>query len=182
MRDHPFAKHGYRWGLVVVLTAGLLVAALLGIPGDSDQAVAKEPRATIGRIMVPASAFTPTRDDWDYQNLGWELRAFGVTSRFFTAALWFPESVVTIRKITLIAYDATASASACVNLYRAQPLTGDESLMGSMCTADSPDNPQKVATTAISPRRVNTAVHGPYLWLAVGQGVYVYGVQVVYTY
>ena len=38
--------------LVAVLVAGLLVAF-----GDGDEAVAKEPRATLGKIMVPAAAF-----------------------------------------------------------------------------------------------------------------------------
>jgi len=128
MRDHPFAKHGYRWGLVAVLTAALVVAMLAAVPGNSDQAMAaKEPRATFGKVMVPAAAFIPTSDDWDYSSEGYFLKTLsGIGS--FTAPLSFPVPVVRIRKITLYALDNTAGGSVCVELYRADPRTAGEGM------------------------------------------------------
>ena len=86
-----------------------------------------------------------------------------------------------IRKITLIAYDNTAPEEVCVTLFRAQPLGASESDAVSVCTADSTADPQRVATSAISPRKMNTVNHGPYLWLSTGANVTFYGVQVVYS-
>jgi hypothetical protein len=162
--------------LVAVLVAGLLVGF-----GDGDEAVAKEPRATLGKIMVPAAAFIPASDDSDYINGG---EALGLNSGtgFFTAPLWFPAPVVNIRKITLIAYDNSVAGKVCVTLSRAQPLTADDSDAGQVCTTDSTDIPQRIAMTALSPRRMNSVNHGPYLLAGIATTTALFGVQVVYTY
>jgi len=176
MRDHPF-----RWSLVTVLTIAVLVAGLLLVPWGGDQAVAKEPRATLGKVMVPAAAFIPNSDNWDYRNSGYYLVAFGTTAQF-AAPLWFPVPEVNIRKITLIAHHNMGGDNLCVALLRAQPLGGTESDAGEVCTASSTDDPQKVAKTDLSPRRVNTVNHGPYLLAEIPEGKKLYGVQVVYSY
>ena len=163
----------------VLLTAVLVAGLLVGF-GDGDDAVAKEPRATWRRVMVPAAALIPTTPDWDYINHGNYITMTSGSGQF-AVPLSFPVPVVNIRKITLIAADNTASASVCVALYRAQPLSADEEEMGTVCTYNRAAIPQTVSRTALLHRRVNTANHGPYLWVNFGKGVTFYGVQVTYS-
>ena len=176
MRNHPFL-----WSLMAVLLAVVLAAGLLVGVGGGEQAAAKEPRATVGKIMIPASAFIPTTDNWDYSNSGYYLTTIGGSGNF-SAPLVFPVPVVRIRKITLYAYDNTAGGNICATLFRSQPLTDDEATAGGVCTSDNATDPQVVGTTGIDPRRVNTAVHGPYLWVTIDPNTDFYGVQVVYSY
>ena len=167
--------------LVVVLVAVLVAGLLVGL-GNGDEAVAKEPRATIGKIVVPAAAFIPTTDNWNYDSVGWSLGMVS-GSGGFTAPLSFPVPVVNIRRVTLSAYDNSGVSSACLHLERAKPLTaGSTSMMPELCTADSTDHPEKVTTTAIDPRRINTVNHGPFLLVWLGPNTGLYGVQVVYSY
>jgi len=159
----------------------LLVALLVALPLSvgAGGAAAEEPRATTGSIMIAAAAFNPTTDDWDYNNNGiWLTSATGGT---FIAALSFPVPVVSIRRITLYAYDNGAD-SVCVSLLRASPPIGSETLAVSMCSAESVTDPQVVSTTAINPKAINTAAQSPYLWLTLGGDVRVYGVKITYSY
>jgi len=165
--------------------AGLLVVGLLTGFGGSDQAgAAKEPRATVGKIMIPAAAFAPTNNSWEYGNGGYFLSSYPGNVADFIAPLSFPVPVVNIRRIMLLAYDNTGDSNdVCIHLLRAEPLKASESTAGgNVCTVNSTTDPQKVATNAISHRRMNTANHGPYLWAPVDPGTKLYGVQVVYSY
>lgn len=168
-------------GLWAVLLVAVLVAGLLFGFGDGDRAVAKEPRATLAKIMVPAAAFIPTSDNSDYDSVGWSL---GMVSGGggFTAPLWFPVPEVKIRKITFSAYDNSGTFSACVHLVRGRPMTaGATDMMPQLCTTDSTDVPQKISTNAIDPRYINTVNHGPFLMVWLGANTGFYGVQVVYS-
>ena len=161
------------------LLAGLLVAGVLGVGGVG--AAALEPRTVTASIMVPAAAFNPNTDDWDYINQGFNI-AMNDGSGNFTAPLSFPVGVVNIKRITLYAYDSGAE-KVCATLYRSRPPAGDEGLTGTVCTADSAADPQTAYTTAISPRQVNTAFHGPYLRVYLSSpSVYFYGVKITYSY
>jgi hypothetical protein len=162
------------------LLVGLLVAGLLGVGGGG--AVAAEPRVTTASIMIPAAAFIPAEDGYDYTNNGMDLY---VTSGYgvFTYALPFPVPVVNIKKITLYGYDNTGAADVCVTLYRARPVDFSEDNAGQVCTTVSATAPQAVYTTTIDPRRVTTASQGAYLWVSLnGPGVTLYGVKVNYSY
>ncbi|MFH1329360.1 MAG: hypothetical protein ABIJ48_01680 [Actinomycetota bacterium] len=163
--------------LWVPVLAALLVAALIG-PGVVSAA---EPRATTGKIMIPAAAFIPTDDNHDYSNNGASLWTISASGNF-TAPLTFPVPVVNIRKIVLYAYDNTGAGPLCARVYRASPPTAGQLHLGFVCTTDSPVSPQVVSTTAISPRRVNTAVTGPYLWVSIADGTTFLGVSVLYSY
>ena len=166
--------------LWIPLLVGLLVAGALGVGGGG--AVATEPRVTTASIMVPASAFIPTKDDFDYDNGGDSLQVTSGTGAFI-APLSFPVPVVNIKKITVYAHDNTASALISASVYRSRPADGEEDHAGSVATVDSSADPQVVSMTAISPRRVTTATHGPYLWVwFTGSGVRLYGVKVTYSY
>ena len=167
------------WAVVLV---GVLVAGLLVGFGAGGEAVAKEPRATLRKVMIPAAAFIPTQDALDYDNDGFMLSVVSGDG-MFAAPLWFPVPEVIIRKITLIAFDNSAAGRICVDLYRAEPLRADDWYAGAVCTADSTDDPQRTVTTALSHRRVNTVNIGPYLWADIGApNMSLYGVQVVYSY
>jgi hypothetical protein len=166
--------------LWIPVLVGLLVAGMLGIDGGG--AVAAEPRSTTASIMIPAAAFIPTMDDWDYGNNGFGLQVTSA-SGIFVAPLSFPVPVVNIKKITLYAYDNDPSSLLCVTLYRARPADADRDLTGgSVCTSDA-SAPQYASTTAISPRRVTTAFQGAYLWVTLySPTVTLYGVKVNYSY
>jgi len=163
--------------LWVPVLVGLLVAVLLGPAGVT----ATEPRVTTASIMIPASAFSPTMDDLDYENRGFRLQVTSASGAFF-APLSFPVPVVNIKKITLYAYDNDGLKEVCVTLYRARPADAAEDTTGQVCTLDG-SAPQYASTTLISPRRVTTASQGAYLWVSIGgPGLWLYGVKVNYSY
>ena len=170
--------------LWAVLLVGVLVAGLLVGFGDGDEAVAKQPRATYDRIMISAAAFVPATDSADYTNYGDYLRVSNGV-RGFTAPLSFPVPVVNIRRITFFAYDATWSDEVCVNLHRSSPAAGTAVPAGGRCTRNRTALPQKVGIPDLSPRRVNTAVHGSYLFLSMEgkppSGSFFWGVEVLYS-
>lgn len=166
------------WSPVV---AGLLVTGLLGVGGGG--AVAVEPRTVTASLMVPASAFTPTSEAWDYWNYN-SFLGMDAGSGAFVASLSFPVTVVSIKRITLYASDPSSADSVCVRLYRARPAaeTGDWATPH-ICTVDSTDRPQTVYTTEISPRQVDTAFHGSHLWVNLsGPTVIFSGVRINYSY
>lgn len=161
--------------LWVPVLAGLLIAGLLGVGGGGAAAV--EPRTVAASIMIPAAAFTPSSDNRDYDNYGDNLLLNTGTGGFI-AALSFPVPVVEIRRITLY-----AQRGICVHLFRSRPAAAVADHAGMVCTADSTAASQTVFTTAISPRQVDTAFHGPYLLVSLsGPGVYFYGVKINYSY
>ena len=165
--------------LWVPLLMGLLVAGMLGVGGGG--AVAAEPRLTTVSVMIPAAAFFPTLDDWDYGNSGFGLYVTSGSGNFI-APLTFPVPVVNIKKITLYAYDNDGLKEVCVTLYRARPADAAEDTTGQVCTLDG-SAPQYASTTLISPRRVTTASQGAYLWVSIGgPGLWLYGVKVNYSY
>jgi hypothetical protein len=166
--------------LWAVLLAAVLVAGLLVGFGDGEEAIAKEPRATIGKIMIPPAAFSPLSDHSQYTNQGGYVIA-GAPATKLVAPVSFPVPEVWIRKITLVAWD-TMGGNVCVRMSRAQPFRAVSRSISLVCTVEDPANPQRIATTELRNRRVNTVNHGPYLQLNLNQGTFFYGVQVVYTY
>jgi hypothetical protein len=163
----------------IPVLVGLLVAGVLGVGGGGAAAV--EPRLTTASIMIPAAAFIPAEDDYDYANNGREMWVAS-GSGYFGAPLSFPVAVVNIKKITLYAFDNDGAAMVCVTLYRARPADASEDNTGGVCTSDG-SAPQYASTTTISPRRVTTASQGAYLWVSLSApGVKLYGVKVNYSY
>jgi len=165
------------------LSTGLLVALLAAVlvgPGGGE-VTAAEPRVTVRHIMVPAAAFIPSMDGLDYFNGGGVLEMNSGLGTF-TAPLLFPAIVVDIRRITLYAYD-NAPSSVCVALYRAYPPGASQVYAGQVCTTGaSATDPQVLYTTTLSPRQVNTALHGPFLALVLSGDTKFYGVKVTYSY
>jgi hypothetical protein len=168
--------------LWIPVLVGSLVAVLLG-PTGGGAAAAVEPRVTTVSIMIPASAFIPTTANFDYDNNGYGLQVTSGSGGFI-APLSFPVPVVNIKRITLYAYDNDPLNQVCVKLYRARPTDADrDSTGGSLCTSDAAIAPQAPYKTTISPRRVNTASQGAYLWVDLSSPtVTLYGVKVTYSY
>jgi hypothetical protein len=168
--------------LWIPVLVGLLVAALLG-PTGGGAATAAEPRLTTASIMIPAAAFIPTTDNFDYNNDGYGLQVT-LGSGGFIAPLSFPVPVVNIKKITLYAYDNDSLSQVCVKLYRARPADADrDSTGGSLCTSDVAVAPQAPYKTTINPRRVTAASQGAYLWVDLSSPtVTLYGVKINYSY
>lgn len=170
--------------LWVPALVGLLVAGLLGSDGGAGAVAAGGARVTTGKIMIPAAAFTPTDETWDYYNTGSHLRMLAGGGSFL-AVIPFPVPEASIRRITLYAYDETNGSDICVQILRSSPAAGDfTAVAGQVCTSGtSPTNPQVQYTTGISPRAMNTERQGPFLFLSItGPGPKFYGVQVSFGY
>jgi hypothetical protein len=166
--------------LSLLLVLGLLLAVLVG-PG---MVAGAGPRTTVVEsIMIPAAEFLPTLDDWDYQR-GPSIFVESGVGRF-TASIPLPALVVSIRRITLYAYDNSDSADVSVTLYRHAPAAGEDFVdLGGVATAGAAaTDPQVQYTTAISPRTVDRTRFGLFLWLRIPEpGLKVYGVKVTYAY
>jgi len=164
--------------LWIPLLAALLFVGALGVGGDGATAV--EPRLTKASIMVPAAAFIPTSPTTKFYNSGSGVSSESGTANLF-APVSFPVPVVNIKKITVYAYDNSAS-QLCVSILRTRPADAGQDLQASLCTVDG-SAPQYMATADIAFRRVVTANHGVYLGLGFyGSGVTLYGVKIDYSY
>lgn len=165
---------------LIPLMVGLLVAALLGSAGGP--VAATEPRTVTAAIMIPGSAFLPMDDDQEYSVgiSGVMGGATGVTTLF--APLWFPAPVVTIKRITLYAFDSSLTGDLYVWLHRAYP-PGNTSLtpLGQLGTAGSIGY-QTISTTAISPRRTNTANYALMLRADLRPNTRIHGVKILFSY
>jgi len=167
-----------------VLVGALLAVATAGPLGAGQvvQAVV-EPRTTITRtVTIPPGAFAPGNDDIDFSNAGHALYINSGSSAAFRAPLFFEASTVTIKKITLFAWDDSESGL-CVHLYRATPNTPQN--MGGVCSTEASASLRKFTNSDLTYRRI-TGAYGPYLSLGmsdtVAGGVAFYGVRITYTY
>jgi hypothetical protein len=164
--------------LWVPLLVALLVAALIG-PGVMTGA---EPRATVTRaLMIPAAAAIPGWSDMDYSNNGGTL-TLGSGIGTFSIPLSFAVPVVTLKRITLYAYDNGPGSQASANLWRTYPPEAAQAWLGTAATIDGADDPQTVTTTTISPRTVNTANYGLFLAVHLSGTAKFYGVKILYSY
>jgi len=171
--------------LLAVLAGALLAVATAG-PLGAGQVVqaAVEPRTTVTRtITLPAAAFDPTSDNWDFDNLGYNLYS-NLWGGNFATALFFEAPVVTIRRITLYALD-NGGEDMCVYLRRSTPAAGGEDDMGQICSSGASIGVRAFTQTTFTHRRI-TGAYGPYLWLylpdTAAAGYEFYAVKIVYGY
>jgi hypothetical protein len=163
----------HRLSIPIVLAA--LVAVLVG------PSMATAATEVTERVMIPAAAFVPVSDNYDYSNAGYSL-SMASGSGTFAAPLTLPAQKVRMNRITLYAYDDGVPSDVCATLYRAEPAEATETYQAQVCTSDSGALPQKVSTGTSFPRFVNTGMQTPYLWVGIsGSGAF-YGVAVTYTY
>lgn len=90
---------------------------------------------------------------------------------------------MTIKRITLYAYDNAGGGNVSASLLRTQPAAVFHAdPMGMAATDLSASDPQVVTTTAISPRLVNAANHGLVVWIYISApGIKFYGVKILYS-
>ena len=100
---------------ITALVVALLIGALVGAAMVQPDAEAAGTR----RMTVPAGAFAPTTDNWDYDNAGYYLET-NSGSAFYTAPLFFPKDKVRINRVIMRAYD-NGPGEVCLELVRAQP-------------------------------------------------------------
>lgn len=168
--------------LPVLLMVGVIVAATAWPTGaDSEEPAAPAARTTIHRLVIPAAAFIPAFPGPDYVNSGYEFSAQSGMSGF-VAPVQFPYPAVTIKSITLHAYD-NGSQDFILHLGRSRPSTGAGTAIAVVkSTGQSTTDPRAFTTAAVSPRIVNSAVNGAYLALfpPPGTAYKFYGVTIRY--
>jgi hypothetical protein len=162
------------------LSIPMMLAALVAVLIGPSMVTATAAASVTERVMIPAAAFIPTTDGWDYNNNGYYLDMSSGSGNF-AAPLTFPAQQVRMTRITLYAWD-NGTGQACATLYRAEPTEADESNQGQVCTTDSSADPQKVSTGTQFPRFANTGMQMPYLWVSLSGDATLYGVAVTYTY
>ena len=165
--------------------AGAVAAVLLVGPlggGREAQAVA-EPRVTVTRtVTVPAAAFGPMDDNTDFFNNSVSILTVSGSGEF-VAPVFFEAPEVTVRKITLYAYDG-GGANVCVKLLRIPPAASDGTLMGEACSTGAAFGVRSFTQATLNPRRV-AAGQGAALWLSLpgdGTGWVFYGAKITYSY
>ena len=96
--------------------------------------------------------------------------------------MYFPHSVVTIRRLQLYASDEGGNA-VCINLHRVDPVNGSGAALaaGSFCsTGSSSGNPREFTRTNLSDRRILQR-RGAYMNAYVPNGDYIfYGAKITY--
>ncbi len=167
--------------LWVPLLAAILIAALVGPAGGA--AGAAEPRLTTRTITIPAGAFSAASDNIDFVNYGSELSTESGGGNF-VAPLFFEAPQVTVKKITLYAYD-NGGSDICLILYRTTPASGGQQIMGAACsTGASTTLPREFTMTTLNPKLI-TGGYGPYVMLSLpgpNAGYAFFAVKITYTY
>lgn len=170
------AKTPRLWAPVLV---GSLVAVLVGPVGGA--VTAAEPRVATASLVVPAAAFAAIDSASAYHNEGFYMAASA--SGGFLAPVVFPFPVVGIKKITLYAFDNSSGGDVCVSLIRLAITDVAVRNQGQVCTAGTGATDfQVIPFTSISPRLVNTALHGSYLLAQIPAGQLLHGVKITFSY
>jgi hypothetical protein len=175
--------------LWILVLAGVLLGALgtvllVGLPEGQRQARATaEPRAVVVRALtVPAGAFVPTATTWNMVQTGYELILNSGIGKF-TAPVFFGPQTVTIRKITLYAWD-NADGEVCVHLYRSTPATGSTQEIGEVCSSGAAVGVRSFVEDSLMVPQI-TGAYGPYLTLELPgsfPGHRFYAVKINYSY
>jgi hypothetical protein len=127
-----------RYFLVPVLVTLIILVFSLNLTANGTRKASAAPRAAVVAkyLMVPAAAFTPEEDGYDYYNYGYTLGKFSGTSGF-VAPVYLPPGA-RIRMIRLFAKDLHASLNACAQLFEIHPKTGTDMAVGQQaCTTGS---------------------------------------------
>jgi hypothetical protein len=165
--------------VLVAILGVLLVAVLVGPSG------AAEPRTTVTRtITVPAGAFSPNIDDWNFTNSMFELYTLTGTGTF-NAPIYFEAAAVTIKKITLYAYDNRSADDVCVGMVRTTPAAAFIEEVGRVCSSGASTMKPRVFSTGSFEHRAIASGYGPVLWVFLPgpmDGYRFYGVKITYSY
>jgi hypothetical protein len=161
--------------LAGLLTGGVLWAATGGVTA------APEARAVNRSVSIPAAAFTPAADGYDFEHNGDYL--YSSLGTFFKAPVFFEAPEVKIRKIVLYARDE-GSDNICLSLRRVVVKDQDQEQMATVCSEGAAVGNRKFIQKQVNRKWVKEA-HGPYLALYLPDndlGPYRFqGAQIFYT-
>ena len=130
-------------------------------------------------ISVPAAAFQPAVDGYDYSNNGSDLWNVDSNSDFYLAAVQLPHGA-TVTKLTFYWWDGSASDGYCA-LYRIN-LMGSENTMASASTYGSAASPLASVDASIDLATVDNSSYAYYLWLNLPDNLVAgYGAVIEYT-
>ncbi len=166
---------------VLVVAALVLAVAIWPAGAGTEAAATPAARTTSYKLAIPAAAFTPSFSDIGYVNSGVELSSLTGFAGY-VAHLQFPYPVVTVKGITLHAYD-NGSQDISLHLGRSRPATGAGGIIAIVGSdGQSTTDPRAFTTTAVSAKIINSEVHGLYLalFLPAGLDYKFYGVTIRY--
>ena len=165
---------------IAVLVGMLLVLSLAGEAGARERAAVSAWKY----VTVPAGWFHPTDDGYDWNNNGVSIEV-NSGAAWFIAPVVFPGSgAVTVKKVTLYAYDNNGTDDVNVRLYKTNPYTGTETNMARAESSGASTTVPRVFSdnTIVGPMIVRS--RGAYLWLqfpASSSSLTVYGVKIAYV-
>ncbi len=169
---------------MALLAGALLIIALLAYMAWRQKAYAQSetlapsraPLASAGYISVPASAFGPTSDNYDYDNEGYSLKTV-TGGGAFTAAPRLPHGA-TVTSMTAHFRDQDAVNFGIVEMHRTEFGTHVE--MAQVYSADYVDSS---SDTSINYAVIDNSQYSYYLYMGVlGPSITLYEVLIEFTY
>ena len=164
-----------------VILGVLLVMSLAGEAGARERTAVNLRKY----ITIPAAHFNPNQDGLDWYNEGRRLYLDAAANYgTFIAPVVFPGSgPVTIRKITLYAYDNNGAEDIGATLYKTSPSTGAETEMAcARSTGASTTNPREFSDITITYATIQRT-HGVYLavYFPARSNLEMFGVKIAYV-
>lgn len=160
----------------VLLLAMFLTGGIEGAPAPAGGNTVEA--AGAGYISIPAAAFQPAVDGFDYNNTGFYIVNLDGVSTSYVAPVSLPHGA-TVTKVTFYYDDGSASNYASASLGRTNLL----GLVDSMATILSDDGKGSKADTTIDYAVVDNANYGYYaaitLW---DSSMYGFGLVIEYNY
>jgi len=124
-----------------VLLGGLLLITLVGLAG-ATASESPAAAASTWTLTVPAAAFHPEDNGYNFYNSGWMLRSEDAVQRYFTAYVPLPYgSEITLDHVEVLGKDNTTSYELCVEVLRFDPDTPGRHSLGKVCSGGSTASP-----------------------------------------
>jgi hypothetical protein len=168
-----------------VVLALLLSAVMVGVTGAIPTS-SPSAAACTWTLTVPAAAFHPEDNGYNFYNSGWMLRSEdAITERYYTAHVPFPcTGEVTVDSVDIMGYDNNTSYEMCFALLRLDPLAPSRVEMGGVCTGNesaSTTDPDTWTIPSLDPSTIGPN-QGAYLWLKIADNhdLHLYGVKITY--
>jgi len=140
--------------------------------------------AQTGYVSIPATAFGPKEDGYNFLRSG-NIRAYDATSRYYGAPVQLPHGA-TVTRMTYYFYDHVVGDDTNTTLYRSTYTTGAATAMASASSSGTPGS-SSAFDDMIDHATVDNMQYGYYLWLDLSAGghgtsLMAYGVVIEYTY
>ena len=163
---------------LTVVVSIMLISIVLSASSVTSDALKPAAQASLVVIDIPAVAFIPLNDSYDYSDDGLVLR-MDTDAGQFAAPINIPANVY-IKSIILYAYDASVLRNICAQIHRHNTAQYTYGNLGGVCTSGS-SGYQAVSTWSISPQFISSH-HGAYVYLVIEDPIDLsfYGVKIKY--